>query len=102
MQVAPHSIHNLEDIQMTTTDTNEYKTVVVHHDSDDSQSPHLIIKVDGKHYSILRGQATRLRLTAYEALVATKEAYPFTLVQAFGPGGRIIGSCAYPESLDTA
>lgn len=68
---------------MTTADINEYKTVAVHHTSDDSQPPHLIIEVDGTQYPVLRGQATRLNSKAFEVLTSAKEAYPFRLMQSF-------------------
>lgn len=68
---------------MTAPDVNDYETVVVHHVTDDSQSPHLIIVVDGIQYPVLRGQPTLLNSKAFEVLAKAKEAYPFTLMQTF-------------------
>lgn len=62
---------------------NKYKTVVVHHTTDDKQPPHLIINVDGIQHPVLRGRPTRLNRGAYDVLVRAKEAYPFTLIQSF-------------------
>lgn len=63
-----------------TTNVSEYQTVLVHHTTDDSQPPHLIINANGIQYPLLRGQLTRLNREAYEVLLRAKDAYPFSLI----------------------
>lgn len=65
----------------TAIDISKYKTVVVHHTTDGSQPPHLIIRANGIQHPVLRGQPTCLNSEAYEVLLAAREAYPFSLLQ---------------------
>ena len=57
------------------------KTVVLHPATNENQSPHLIIEVDGARFPIVRGQPTRLSHQAYEVLANMRASHPFTLVQ---------------------